>query len=665
MNKSLSSHLRGAIAAALGVWVFANSSTARADCHAAASAHVKSLAANASVTKARLFTKGNPEGVSIVGDAECIEGKKCLEVYLYAGDAGAAPTPDPKSRDVAPKWKRVPDSRLDCPNLFEYHLESTPKSTSQQGAVVEEDERRIIESQSDLLKARTPEDALRALNKARTAYVGLSAQGTAHGAFEDVAAEGLQILGQIVVDRASNKGYTLMQDRLKRAFGCSASKDFIKTCALLDALRIQDIAMAPEALAKAMTEDLVRVVNAAGTVNSEARLPAAVFKLTISLLTKPAASRGVALHDVIRELILYATTTAPTGNEFQKLTAAQQAAVLGSLTFARCIAQNNKEGGNQGTSIGLLECNVEAELDALNPGEKPRSGALTLAHQMVAIGAAEKPSTATVQLAIDTLGVTACMVAKNEPEPKLECSEIHSATVLDEPTKVAFTVAFADALLERDAASFIVAAAKVVDLKWTEKKEHTNKRSALRLVTGLLNYAATYADDEGEANDAGKHAERTKILESLTHDMTDRNGRGGDCIWSLGGALRLEGGVRVATRGEGTTFHGPIGLPLGIAFDTVPDSHDGWGFHLQLDAANLGNYLALDNEPKVKKPELGDAFAPGLTIGAAYGQDLPVVLAAFFSYTPQFRVSANPTDKQGSINFGATVGIHVPLLDMN
>ena len=86
---------------------------------------------------------------------------------------------------------------------------------------------------------------------------------------------------------------------------------------------------------------------------------------------------------------------------------------------------------------------------------------------------------------------------------------------------------------------------------------------------------------------------------------------------------------------------------------------------MQLDAINLGNYLALDNEPKVKKPDLGDAFAPGLTIGAGYGQDLPVVLGGYFSYTPQFRVNADDADARGSVNIGATIGIHVPLLDMN
>jgi hypothetical protein len=310
---------------------------------------------------------------------------------------------------------------------------------------------------------------------------------------------------------------------------------------------------------------------------------------------------------------------------------------------------------------------VEAELDTLKPKIEVKPAALKLAQQLVALGGALGTTTGTARLALETVAGTACMVLSNAPDPKLECPSIESASALDDSTKVAFAAAFVDAVLDRDAATFVVVAAKLVDLKWhraADEETRTEKRSALRLMTGLLTYAASYAEKTEDASGDDKHVERTKILESLTKDMTDRNGRGGDCILSIAGALRAEGGLRVATRTEASTFYGPIGLPLGIAFDVVPEASDAWGFHMQLDAVNLGNYLALDNGPKVKEPNLGDAFAPGLTVGAAYGQDLPVVVGAFFSYTPQFELDSE-TDKHGSLNFGATVGIHVPLIDMN
>lgn len=80
---------------------------------------------------------------------------------------------------------------------------------------------------------------------------------------------------------------------------------------------------------------------------------------------------------------------------------------------------------------------------------------------------------------------------------------------------------------------------------------------------------------------------------------------------------------------------------------------------------NLGNYLALDEGLTVKEPDVGDAFAPGLTVAASYGQDLPMILGAFLSYTPQFQVESDNSRSRGSVNVGATFGIAVPLLDLN
>jgi hypothetical protein len=87
-----------------------------------------------------------------------------------------------------------------------------------------------------------------------------------------------------------------------------------------------------------------------------------------------------------------------------------------------------------------------------------------------------------------------------------------------------------------------------------------------------------------------------------------------------------------------------------------------------LNAIDLGNYLALESGPNVKTPAIGDAFAPGISIGAGYGPTLPFVLTFDASYTPQFQLDSSPEakhHKQGSINVGVAFGIHVPLLDLN
>ena len=88
------------------------------------------------------------------------------------------------------------------------------------------------------------------------------------------------------------------------------------------------------------------------------------------------------------------------------------------------------------------------------------------------------------------------------------------------------------------AAVLVVVAAEVVDLAWAQDKDKLSKRSALRLLAGLLDYAATYAqpsDAQGTSAADNAHAQRAKILESLTQDMSDRTGRSGDTVFSLGG----------------------------------------------------------------------------------------------------------------------------------
>ena len=188
-------------------------------------------------------------------------------------------------------------------------------------------------------------------------------------------------------------------------------------------------------------------------------------------------------------------------------------------------------------------------------------------------------------------------------------------------------------------------------------------------MAALLDYAGTYsarAAAEGEDEDArSAHAQRSKILESLTEEMTDRTGREGDDVFALGGSLRFLAGARFGVRHDAASFAGPLSLPLGISYTHIPKRDNAWGIHVQLDAVDLGNYLALDNEPNVKTPELGDAFAPGITVGLAYGPSFPLVIGLSGNYMPAFVLDPDRKDDQGAITAALTFGVHVPLLDLN
>src|SRR4029077_4199080 len=122
--------------------------------------------------------------------------------------------------------------------------------------------------------------------------------------------------------------------------------------------------------------------------------------------------------------------------------------------------------------------------------------------------------------------------------------------------------------------------------------EQKKYQRGVRLLSGVLDYTLTFdpsktATSTSKSTDSGTtaddlHAQRTKIRESLTADMTDRTGRIGDNIFSVGGALRVAGGAWIRRHGD-VAFYGPISLPLGVSFDDYFQSGP-HGVHIETTA---------------------------------------------------------------------------------
>ena len=73
---------------------------------------------------------------------------------------------------------------------------------------------------------------------------------------ESIATEAVQVLGQIVADRASQAAYVLIQNRLLTQLKCTdKATRFPSTCRVLASLRLQDIAMSPAELRVALVQD--------------------------------------------------------------------------------------------------------------------------------------------------------------------------------------------------------------------------------------------------------------------------------------------------------------------------------------------------------------------------------------------------------------------------
>jgi hypothetical protein len=196
--------------------------------------------------------------------------------------------------------------------------------------------------------------------------------------------------------------------------------------------------------------------------------------------------------------------------------------------------------------------------------------------------------------------------------------------------------------------------------------ESARTQRLFALLEGVLNYGSTYippAEGATPPSSEEQHAQRTKILESLTAMMTDRTGRRGDTIWSFGGAFRAVAGPRFGLRRKGTGFYGPASLPLGFHLTHLAES--GPGFHLQVDPLDLGEYHAFNEEPEVETPHVTQALAPSLTVGMAFGTSIPFVLGIAAAYSPQVAIDDDHPTRKGTLSVGATAGFQVPLIDVN
>lgn len=509
--------------------------------------------------------------------------------------------------------------------------------------------------------------------------------GTAQG-LEAVAGEALQILGQIVVDRASAEAYRLIKLRLESELGCDELAPpvivkgkppkpvFPKTCGLLDTLRIEDLATSRDALLGALLEDTTSYLGDVQASLTQAQVQAeelgalgVVSAGVVTLLVRPKLpADSPQARAILGALLSYVDTHFPSGSDastFQNQ--AQRALAAGVLSYVRCdyeAAQNKTK---------LSDCAFSTYSDAY-AGDvlATRTAARSLAAELLAVAtlvdAQNAPdATARVIHAADAVLASSCMLLNHPDTPEFACPDPVRLDVnhLDMLTVLSLLKPLVDGALDKDSNAVMGSIAKVLSLYADAEYQQTHKRAFL-LLGSLIQYSATYAGQT--ADDAEqRHEQRTKILESLTQAMSDRTARDGDDIWSFGGSFRAVGGARFGAKKP--ALSSPVGLPLGVAFDHVSEGSSGT-FHLEVSPFDLGQYVAFDNRGVVRTPKFADAVSPSITLGVGWGRSMPLVLGATCGYSPAFELApAKPGQKaeRGTVNVGVTLGIYVPLIDMN
>jgi hypothetical protein len=555
----------------------------------------------------------------------------------------------------------------------------------------------------------------------------------ANGAMS-IAAEAVQILGQIVVDRASQQAYTLITNRAKIWLDCADKKNrklkFKATCRLLDDLRLQDLAMAPDRLRAALIEDAMSFIDIAkeqalGVIASidpissggamrvvlasysdgEAKTPApkasstgdcanataggiddvlctikrAVIRRITPLLSRlPSSVGGYDSEVLVRDLLDKGIGYLGAGAKQWCTITEKPNRILATAASAFALCKLQK------TDCAIMD--VVNELDSKCTGNQlddyelshARSiaghfwDAVTLKKDFQA-GDPEKRLIAALEGTFEVGCMYATTTANSTDKDPYVCELVGKpGDPLAKSESLAIMRDIVLAGAHRDgtgvAAAFIRALTR--GLKPAEDKDQTK---ALRLLSTITAYAATYTTTDGNSKDA--HARRTALLESLTKDMTDRTDRDGDKIASIGGSLRIVGGWRIGRKRResgdaNNTFHddalaAPLSLPLGFAVDRVETSkRRGW--HLEVGVLDLGQYLSLDKNTELAEPDLITAFSPSLTLAASWGKELPMFFGATAGYTPGFDFDPdNDKDKKGAWHIGLTAGIYVPLFDFN
>ncbi|MCU0683798.1 MAG: hypothetical protein MUF34_16420, partial [Polyangiaceae bacterium] len=489
----------------------------------------------------------------------------------------------------------------------------------------------------------------------------------ATGAAEDA----LQAVGQVVVDRASSAALERVRGKIVEGLRCGAARAsgparFGRTCAVLDSLRLSDVAQHGHVLLDALLRDAMAqaLPETLGDARPAVELLTGVLLPEVPRLLEGRVSRGAEVS--AHRLVETAMADLKRVGARERLTATggaargQAAVALAALGVAQCTQIASSPGAS------LARCPIDDFVRRAASDTVADGAVLTRAHELArqlldamtlqngdGAGAwRERASSATAAI----FGV-ACLSLDTSPELR-GCPPAHALgaapTTLE---RLALARFLANAAIDGDPNALVVAALAAHQIASRGAADRPAKR-ALRLTGALLQYTRTYTDRKLDG--AGAREQRVRLLEELSEEVSNRNERDGDAIWSLGGSLRLVGGARFGVDSDRTALYGPVGLPLGLGFQTVAEN--GFGLHLELSAFDLGQYVSFEEGGAVRKPELADALAPSLTLGAAFGKSVPFVLGPTVGYSPQFTFSDG---RRGALNFGLALGIYVPLLDLN
>lgn len=243
--------------------------------------------------------------------------------------------------------------------------------------------------------------------------------------------------------------------------------------------------------------------------------------------------------------------------------------------------------------------------------------------------------------------------------------------------------ALLDGVTRRDLAGGLQAAIPLVIAATTDnctncvvKMSDANLKKWFRIVGAIVSYSTSYAKIEGDdhaAIEKQRQEIRKKAMNDLIDAATDRSGRDGDDIWSLGASVGFgrfafsKNGTNSGTDcSKGNSDEGAnkcefaLSIPLGLSYEKGVGGKS--AFHIQLSALDLANYLRKGEGGEAIDPDFLTAVDLNFRASITFGEYVDV--GAVIGWTPFQEIDGVVSDLQGGYA-GIFVGTYIPILDLN
>lgn len=483
-----------------------------------------------------------------------------------------------------------------------------------------------------------------------------------------ITAEVLQVIAQVVIDRATQAGWDILSDKLRDSLDCdTTTTSYKKSCDVLNKVQVQDVLASPQTLLEAAVQDFSSIfyTRLHDTISSDPSLKIAV-EITIGaagfVTLWGQSSKQTAVHmisdRVAREITRVVARSCPMNDADSPLDLPSTRALW---AIGYCLVDADKVNG---VGNKLKACDLTAKLTACFPNDAPIDDATLAAAQRLKTALT---STEAVEIADGTMGFVVDGAANRVKEKKAPTCFASSDN--EHKTDLCYSLiehvgSVARGLIRQDWNGVTVGVVGTIQDYGALKGETVSGTRFYTLLSAIGQYALTYAAPDPtdptntKAADAANKSRRD-IIENLMKATVNRNQRTG-WVWSLGGSFGLGGMYRHGIGEDTSGWSGPFVLPLGIGLDWYPIAHS-VGPHFQLGVIDLGQYVTFEDNHMVTvgTPDAKAAVAFSASAGVWFGpRNTPLFIGPYGGVAPFVLKSGHP-----EYFIGAMLAAYVPIFD--